>query len=416
MKYKRLINTIMIWSVSWRNIWRNRTRSIIVLSGIAVGIFAGVFIWAFYAGMVNQRINAAIKTEASNIQIHNKKYLEDPNIKLDIAEVNEKCNTIRDIPGVKAVSARTLVNAMVMSAETGAGVKIIGIDPDNEEKVTNMYQRVVEGKYFEGVKRNPILLGEKLAGKLNVKVRSKVVITLQQMDGTLTRDQFRVVGIYRTASTAFEEMNAFVRSSDLNKLINLKPDHAHEIAVLLSDNDLLSNVTDRLRSLYPNLDVQTWRTLMPDVSLVEQTMNLSMYIVMAIILVALLFAIINTMLMAVLERIKELGMLMAIGMNKRRVFAMIMLETVMLVLTGGVIGIIIGSLITFVTYKTGIPLAGWSEAYRALGFNSVVYPVINTGIVVTVTIMVIFTGMLASIYPAVKALSFKPAEALRIDV
>ncbi len=388
----------------------------VVLIGITIGVFAGVFIWAFYAGMVNQRINTAIKTEASHIQIHHLKYFEDPDIKYSIENVDEICDTIRNITGVEAVSERTLVNSMIMSAETGSGVKIIGINPDNEKRVTDLYLKVIDGEYFNGIKRNPILIGNKLAEKLNIRVRSKVVVTLQQTDGTITKDQFRVVGIYQTPNGVYDEMNVFVRNSDLNELVNLEPEHAHEIAILLSDNELLNEITEKLKTRYSNLDVQTWRDLLPDVSLVEETMDFSMYVFMGIVLVALLFAIINTMLMAVLERVKELGMLMAIGMNKKRVFMMILLETVLLVLSGGIVGIVVGSAITLLTYHSGIDLSAWSEAYAALGYESVVFPVLNAGIVVNVTIMVIVTGILASIYPAIKALGFKPAEALRIDV
>ncbi len=406
----------MIWSVAWRNIWRNKLRSTVIIIGITIGVFAGVFMWAFYAGMVNQRIDTAIKTESSNIQLHNAAYLEDPDVKFYIDSVKEKVSVISSLKGVKAATYRTMLNSMIMSAETGAGVRIIGIDPNREKQVTDLYQKVIEGAYFEGIKRNPILIGNKLAEKLNVRLRSKVVVTLQQMDGTITRAQFRVVGIFKTSNSVYDETNVFVRDSDLKGLIDLGEDRAHEIAVLLTDNSLLNTVDANLKSLYPDLDVKTWRELLPDVSLIEESMDFSMYVVMGIILLGLLFAIINTMLMAVLERIKELGMLMAVGMNKLRVFSMIVLETVFLSITGGILGIIVGSLLTWLTRHTGIDLSAWSQAYEAMGFATIVYPVISIGIVIKITVMVVITGILAALYPGIKALRFKPAEALRIDV
>ncbi len=406
----------MILSVSWRNIWRNKLRSIVVLIGIAIGVFAGVFIWAFYAGMVDQRINTAIKTEASHIQIHHPSYVKDPDVKFNIPNVHEKCDSILELEGVSAVSSRTILNSMIMSAETGSGVRIIGVDPDREKQVTDLYQKVIEGKYFDGVKRNPILIGNELAEKLNVKLHSKVVITLQQMNGTITRAQFRVVGIYKTSNSMYDGMNVFVRNSDIKQIINLEEDRAQEIAILLDNNSLLDTKVNELKSMFKNYDVKSWREIMPEVSLVEETMDISMFIFMGIILVALLFAIINTMLMAVLERIKELGMLMAIGMNKTRVFMMIVMETLFLAITGGILGIIIGVIFTIITFNTGIDLSAWSKAYASMGYDSVVYPVLNIGIFINITFMVIVTGMIGSIYPAIKALKFKPAEALRIDV
>jgi ABC-type antimicrobial peptide transport system permease subunit len=150
--------------------------------------------------------------------------------------------------------------------------------------------------------------------------------------------------------------------------------------------------------------------------MVEESMDISMYIFLGIVLLALIFGIINTMLMAVLERVKELGMLMAIGMNKVRVFLMIMLETVLLSFTGGIVGIITGYLITVLFYHKGINLSGLAEAYEKLGYETIIYPVPNFDIDLKVALMVLITGILAALYPAWRAIQLKPAEALRIDV
>lgn len=406
----------MVWSISWRNVWRNKLRSAVIVASIAVGIFAGVFTWAFYAGMVNQRIQTAIMTEASHIQLHHKSFLENPDQKFYITNLDSITDGITILPEVKAVSKRTIIDAMATSAETGSGVKIMGIDPQSEKNVTNLYSYIIDGTYFESGGRNPVVIGEKLAEKLSVKLRSRIVLTLQNMDGTLTTDLFRVEGIYRTSNSMYDEMNIFIKHEDLANLIGLDEGAGHEIAVLLKDNKQLSQVKDLLQSRYPNLDIKTWKELKPDVSLVEETMNFSMYIFMGIILAALIFGIINTMLMAVLERVKELGMLMAVGMNKLRVFTMIVLETVFLSIQGGIAGIIIGYLVTMVFNHRGIDLSAWAEAYEKLGYETMVYPVVNAGIAIQVTFMVLVAGMVASIYPAIKALRLKPAEALHIDI
>jgi ABC-type lipoprotein release transport system permease subunit len=409
---------VMIISVSWRNIWRSRIRSIVIIIAIMIGIFAGVFSWGFYRGMVNQRIQSAITTESSHIQIHAQNYRENPDQKLVLERMDSLSSVIKKIPGVKAVSGRVLVNAMITSAETGTGVKVIAIDPEMERQVTNMYAKVIEGTYLPEDKRTPILIGQKLADKLSVKLRSRVVLTLQTTDGTLTSGLFRVAGIYRTANSMYDEMNVFIKSGDVANLIHIQPGKGHELAIMLKSNDTgeLDKVAEQLKNDFPSLDVATWREIMPEVSIVEESMNLMMYIFMGIILAALIFGIINTMLMAVLDRVKELGMLMAIGMNKRKVFRMIMLETVLLTLTGGILGVVAGYLITVIFNYKGIDLSRWAEAYAKLGYDTVVYPVINADIALQVTIMVLITGILAAIYPAMKAIRLKPAEALRIDI
>lgn len=282
--------------------------------------------------------------------------------------------------------------------------------------MTNLYAKIFEGSYFEEGKRNPIVIGRKLADKLKVKLKSKVVITLQDMQGNMTGASFKVEGIFETSNTAFDESCVFVRKSDLSRVMLMDANSCHEIAVLLKTNDDLVPVDQTLQSKFPNLDVKTWREIMPEVSLVESSFGLTMVIFMGIILLALLFGIINTMLMAVLERTKELGMLMAIGMNKLRVFMMILLETVMLSFFGGVWGIFLGWLLNLYFGVKGIDLGTWATAYKSMGFDTLVYTTLPMSVSMEIAVMVIVTGILASVYPALKALKLKPADAVRIDM
>ncbi|MGV8093367.1 MAG: ABC transporter permease [Mangrovibacterium sp.] len=406
----------MIIAVAWRNIWRNQTRSLVILIAICLGLTSGIFYIAFYNGMVDQRIDAAIKTEASHIQVHHQEYLNNPDKKFIIAHADSVAGIIRSVEGVKATSNRIIVNTMIQSPTTGSGVKVTGIVPEQEKQVTNLFTKLVEGSWFENGKRNPVVIGKKLADKLKVELRSKVVITLQDMDGNMTAGAFKVEGIFETSNTAYDENCVFVRSSDLSKILVMNENDCHEIAVLLDQNDRLETADLVLKSKLPDLDIKTWREIMPDVSLVESSFGITTFIIMLIILLALLFGIINTMLMAVLERTKELGMLMAIGMNKMKVFTMILLETVLLSLSGGVCGILFGGILIIWFGHTGIDLGAWSTAYKSMGYDTLVYTRLSLSIAVEIALMVAVTGIIASVYPALKALRLRPAEAVRIDM
>ena len=406
----------MILAVAWRNIWRSKTRSLVILVAICLGLASGVFYMGFYQGMVDQRINTAIKTEASHIQIHHREYLNNPDKKFVITDADSVTKIIRSVSGVKATTSRIIMNTMIQSPTTSSGVKVTGIITEDEKQVTNLYTRLIVGTYFEEGKRNPIVIGKKLAEKLKVKLKSKVVITLQDMQGNMTGAAFKVEGIFETSNTAFDESCVFVRSDDISRIMVMDPNSGHEIAVLLDNNEGLALADQTIQGELPGLDVKTWREIMPDVSLVESSFGLTMIIFMGVILLALLFGIINTMLMAVLERTKELGMLMAIGMNKFRVFMMILLETVMLSLVGGVCGIVLGWLLNLYFGVKGIDLGAWSTAYKSMGFDTLVYTKLSWSISFEIAVMVIFTGIIAAIYPAMKALKLKPAEAVRIDL
>lgn len=405
----------MLISISWRNVWRNKLRSGVIIAAIALGLTAGIFSTAFYEGMVDQRVEKVIKSELSHIQIHKPGFRNETNIAGYIPDAGQIADEIRALPDVAGVSNRIIVYSMVASAETGAGVKVAGIKPDEERKISNIPSKLIKGTYFDEKRRNPIVIGQKLAEKLNVHLGSKVVITLQDVNIDITAGAFRVVGIFNTMSHAFDESNVFVRYTDLKRLTGM-PDHAgHEIAILAKKNDQVNELQQKVERLAPGLEVLTWLKLSPEMTYLNEAMDLYMYIFIVIILFALLFGIINTMLMAVLERIKEIGMLMAIGMNKTRIFFLIMYETVLLSLTGGILGVITGALVSmyFETHK--IDLSLWAEGYLQLGYDPFVYTRLEWPLLINVTIMVVITGILASIYPAWKALSYNPANALRIE-
>ncbi|HEY3371975.1 MAG TPA: FtsX-like permease family protein [Prolixibacteraceae bacterium] len=406
----------MIIAVAWRNIWRSKTRSLVILVAICLGLSSGIFYMGFYQGMVDQRINTAIKTEASHIQVHHKEYLNNPDKKFFIAHADSITKIIQSTPGVKATSSRIILNTMIQSPTTGSGVKVTGVVPEDEKQVTNLNTKLIEGSYFEEGKRNPIIIGKKLADKLKVKLKSKVVITLQDMEGNMTGASFKVEGIFETSNTGFDETCVFVRNADISRIMIMGPTASHEIAVLLQQNEMLESVDKSLQAKLTGLDIKTWREIMPEVSLVESSFGITMVIFMGIILLALLFGIINTMLMAVLERTKELGMLMAIGMNKFRVFVMILLETVMLSLFGGICGIMLGWILNLYFGVRGIDLGAWSTAYKSMGFDTLVYTKLSLSISLEIAAMVMVTGIIAAIYPAMKALKLKPADAVRIDM
>ena len=405
----------MLIQVSWRNIWRSRTRSLVVLTAITLGIMAGVFSTAFMKGMMDKRVETAIHTELAHIQIHDSLFRKTAELRYYMPGADVLARKIDTLPHVEGVTQRIIVQSMISSAETGAGVKIMGIRPDDEKKVTDIAQQMVEGKYFEGIKRNPVVIGQKLAHKLNVRVRSKVVITLQDMDNNLTAGAFRVAGIYKTSNTAYDESNVFVRYEDLARLTDLPAGACHEIAIRV-DNDLNTvSVQQKIKKTTGSLEVMNWKEISPELSYITVVMDQYMYIFILIILLALLFGIINTMLMVILERHKEIGMLLAIGMSRPHIFFMIIIETVLLSLTGGITGIILGTLISKYFESHYINLSMFGKGLEQLGFSSLVNTSIDPEMVISVTILVIFTGIIAAVYPALKAIKYDPAEALRIE-
>ena len=249
------------------------------------------------------------------------------------------------------------------------------------------------------------------------RLKRKIVLSFQSLDGSIVYDAFRVEGVFRTANTSFDGMTVFVKNSDIASVASLQESQFSQVAILCNSAEDDEIVAGQVRELMPGNEVQTWEEILPEAAMYSSFMEFLLFIVLTIALLALGFGIVNTMLMAVLERVKELGMLMAVGMNKRRVFRMIMLETIFLGLTGGSIGLALSYLVIMLTGKSGIDLSAlYKEGLEALGFPAMVYPTIGPEALMEIIILVILTGFLASIYPARKALKLNPSEALRVDM
>jgi len=403
----------MLGSLSWKNIWRNKLRSSTVIAAVALGVFAGVFMIALMNGMIDSRLQAIIHTEISSIQIHNPEFMVNSDFSRRIPDADKVVQRVNEMDHIISVSKRLVITSIIASAEANTGVKILGVTPNMERKVTNICDKMVEGSYFKSNKKNAIVIGKKMAEKLKVGLNKKVVITLQDAEMNITGGAFRVVGIYETDNSMFDESTVFTRYTDLCALTGLATTEAHEIAVLVDKDSNAGLMKDVLKFNFPDLDIQDWTQLSPEAGYLISAMNQYLYIFVLIIMLALCFGIVNTMLMAVLERVKELGMLMAIGMNKVRIFFMLMLETLYLSITGGFIGIILGYFLCKYLEKNGLNLYFWEEAYKSIGYSSVIYPEIDLNMIAFTALMVILTGIFSTLYPAYKALKLNPADATR---
>ena len=401
-----------IITIAWRNVWRNRLRSGLVITSIALGIWAGLFSISFSYGLNTQRTRNVIQNVISHIQIHHPSFLQDRNAKYVIPEADQMLAYLDTAKSVKAFTSRLLINGMASSARGGNGVLITGVEPKSEQLVTQIHDQISTGSYFEATYKNQIVLGKRLAEKMNVREKSKLVLTFQDNYGNLVTGAFRVVGIYESNSSKYDEVNVFVKISDIHNLIGTD-EGIHEIAILMQDDEYVEPFTERLESIFTDSDIETWKEISPELGYADEVMGLFLYLFLTIIMAALAFGIVNTMLMAVLERKRELGMLMAVGMNKKRVFTMILSETIFLAAVGGPIGIALayGSVEYF--GNRGIDLSLWGEGLKNFGIDTMVYTELSPEFYPNIGIMVVVTAILSAIYPARKALQLNPNDAIR---
>jgi putative ABC transport system permease protein len=405
--------------ISWKNVWRNKLRSSVIIPAIAIGIFGGIFSDAFLVGMVDKRVDSAIKYETSNLQILNPDFLMDESINNGIARTNAIVDLITDITEIKGISRRLTETGMAGTAETNAGVLINGIHPQKEQTVSRIQDKMVEGAYLNEEDQIGILIGRKLSEKLNAGLGDKIVLSMADGRGEVVYGAFKVKGIYDTQNHMFDGMQVFVNYPDLQELLKTPNDYYTKIAIGLQNNDKTAHtkeeIVEKLKLKIEGGDVvvQDWSEINPTLELMVQSMDYFSWFFIAIILIALAFGIINTMIMVVMERTQEIGMLMAIGMNRGRVFAMILWETVFLSFVGAIAGMLFSAFILRLLVSTGLDLSVVGEGMNAFGIDTVIYPKTNVDFYFTVGIMVFITALISSVFPARYALKLQPALAVR---
>jgi putative ABC transport system permease protein len=400
-----------IIKIAWRNIWRNPTRSLVVIIAVCFGMIGGGFSTAVMLGAVNQRIEKAIDNESSHFQIHKSGFLDNPEIGNYMAGVNEFMPEILNKSFVDAASPRLKIDCSIASAYQNTGAILLAVNPEDEIRVTELENAVVEGDFFESDAKNQVVISRNMADKLKLKLRSKPVLTFLDKNGELTGGAFRISGIYQTDNQMFDDMHVFVQRNEFEPIAGFASTDAHEIALRFTDNENLMKRSEEIQALIPeSLEGKNWKELNPDLGMMNMMTEQFLWYLVAIIMFALAFGIINTMLMSILERKKELGMLMAVGMHQGKIRRMIIWETLFLTAIGSFAGLLINQLLVSITSKTGIDLSTYAEGFSSFGFGAVLYPEINANFYLQIVALVIVTALVAAIFPIMRAGKMKPAE------
>lgn len=402
----------MLVKIASRNIWRSKKRSLTIITAVSFGLWAGIFMTAFYNGVIEQRINTAISSELSHIQLHHPEFRKDHEIKYFLPKGRTILQEISQDSLVKTASGRIIIQGMIASAAGSSGITINGVMPGDENLLTNLSGKIIRGNYFNPAKTNEIILSERVRKKLKLNLNKKAILTFQDTDGNLASAAFRIKAIYKTINAPYDDTNVFVKITDVDSLGGI-PNEINEIAVLLKASKSLEESQNKLKQKFPKTEIQNWKEIAPELGYTVSVGDKMMFIFMGIIMLALGFGIVNTMMMAVLERTREIGMLMALGMNKFKIFMMIVLETFFLILAGCPIGILLALVTIGITQRTGIDFSQYSDAYSSFGYSSVFYPSLSARQFGVMIILVVITAFISALFPARKALQLNPAESLK---
>ena len=421
----------MLLKLAWRNIWRNKRRSLIVITSLVIGLVAIVLSSGLANGMLKQMLFNQINLNVSHIQIHKKGFNDNKIVKNFIPDYQKVESVLKNDPAVKAYSKRVLVPGILSSANNTSGVLIKGIFPGEESKVSVIKSSMIEGKYL-GDNRHGIIIGKKLAEKLEVGIGDKVVAMTNTMNGSIGSDVFRIVGIFQTANSNYDKMAIYITAKSCQDMLgfNDQPgsnltsnqkqvqDSAgsgkyYEFAIITNDFEKIDQVKQDLeKKLGGDYEVLTYKDLLPMLIYQMEIFKKSMFILNVIIGLALIFGIINSMLMSVFERINELGVLMAIGMKNLKLYIMIVFEAFILGILGTFAGSAVGLLIDLLLLRSGINLGLFSAGLGAIGVGSIIYPALSFGDIMNAVLFMPFVAILGALYPAYKAIRLEPIYAI----
>jgi ABC-type lipoprotein release transport system permease subunit len=410
---------MMLLRVAWRNLIRGWLRSAIVVSAMAFGLGASLFMTGLNKGFVKQMTDTAVQTQLGHIAVYVRGYHDNPDVKRNLPQGGRAVlKHLHERPGV-AASARLRGDGLVQSARYSVRAVVVGVDPEAEANVSSVPSSLVEGSFLRAAPRailrtrslSPVVIGKKMAERLRVELGDKVVL---HVPGEAGLAAFRVRGIYRTASSEFDGSHAYLRLEDAQRLFGIG-DRVTEVTLVLERPSRAPALQAWLEARLggSHYEVLRWEERAPRLAAMLEVVRRMTWIFYAGVFIAMAFGIANVLFMAVFERIREFGVLRAMGLGPKRLVAMVLLESVLLTMGGTLAGLAVGLRLVAWFEERGLNLAWFAEGLRAYGIGTTIRTTIDAGDLVWPVVMAAITAFVAGLAPALRAVHLSPAAALR---
>jgi putative ABC transport system permease protein len=398
------------FKLSWRNVWRNQRRSIVTIAAMTLALFIMTLYSGFVSGMLQSLERNVLDYEMGDVQIFHKDYQEDPSLYSAIHDPDSLVKRLTKA-GYPA-SARLLAAGLGAAADNSAGVTFRGVNVEQDKTISLVYKKVEEGKWLDPGKPGEVVIGKRLARTLNVRVGDEIVVLSQASDGSMANDVYRVRGILTSVSDALDRTGIYMTEEAFRELF-VMPEGAHQVIVRRhAGQDLVAAAAD-IEKMARGLEVKTWKEILPTLgSMLESTEGM-LYVMFLIVYIAIGIVILNAMLMAVFERIREFGVLKALGMGPGRVLRLIIMESAIMtglaILAGGALSV---PGLWYLT-TTGINMGSLGGmAAHGMAFDPVVRAAVTGNVIVGPPIVLAFIVFVAILYPAIKAAMIRPIEAI----
>lgn len=406
---------VLFAQMALRSVFRNPRRSLITASATAFGLAAYLFLYGFADGFFEQMIRNSTQQLSGHVQVMAKGHEVDLSPALRIEDVPRQLTALSGQPGVQSVAPRVVLKGMVANPRTSRPIELIGIAPELERQVTDLVNYMVEGRYTQADDQG-VVIGRKLAEDLDARLGDKLVVTVQQGSGDLASGAYPIRGIYRTGSDLFDSEYVFVHIAQARQLVGFSPDQASRIALRLEDRGQSSPLATLLnRELVGGpLEARGWEALLPVVVQMIEMSQVDFYLILSVVFLVVAIGVMNTMVMSVMERTRELGVMLALGTRGSQLVLTILFEALFLAMLGMAAGTGMGVLIVAWLNHTGIDLSAIAGSFESIpGITDVVYPVLILDHVWLPSLLLFVCSVLVALYPARRAARLDPVEAIR---
>jgi ABC-type lipoprotein release transport system permease subunit len=397
--------------MGWRNIWRNRRRTGVTVAAMTLALFTMVMYSGLVEGYLVAMEKQVVDVEVGDIQVHHDEYRKQPSLYSRVDAVDETLAEL-DAKGYRS-APRLIASGLAAAGDNSAGVMVRGINVERDKTVSAVYERVSKGAWLTPGTTHEVVLGAHLAKQLGVEVGGELILLSQAADGSMANDLYTVKGLVKNVSAAVDRGGIYMLEADFRELFTLD-EGAHQIIVRLPDGLPLDVATKKLRELLPTTEVENWRGLMPTLAQMLDSSRAAVALMFVIIYMAIGIVVFNATLMAVFERIREFGVLKALGVSPWQVMKMMLFETGAQTLMAVVVGVLISIPVNTYLVNTGLDMSGMGDlSVAGVAFNPIWHSTVTAQTYTTPIIVLVSIIALATIYPAARAALIRPVEAMR---
>ncbi|MCG6919159.1 MAG: ABC transporter permease [Deltaproteobacteria bacterium] len=395
----------------WRNLWRNTRRTCITLAAVTLSTAILIASYGLMDGLMQHAVSNATDLVVGEVQVHAQGYRRDYSIykalkRPDLILRAAKLNNV-------AAAPRRYGYGLVALGTKSAGARFWGVEPALERTTFDLAQHLDKGRFLTETSQRAVVLGQKLARSLQAKIGSEIVVVVQAADGSLGNDLYRVTGILKAVGDSVDRNAALIRAADFAELF-VSGDRIHEVALNSRERLSLGKLTEILSVAAPEAEIMSWRQLLPEVSDMVNLFDVSMLIFGLIFLLAAGMGVMNTMLMATYERIREFGILKALGATPWRIIRDVTTEALVLAALGTLLGTIFGLAGSCYLQEVGLDLSIFAGTYSVGGvaFDPIWRATISGKMVYLPVVLMLIIGLVASLYPAALAARLDPVKAI----